>query len=527
MARTLVGQRIRDHRRAQGVTQAALAQRVGISPSYLNLIESDRRNIAGALLQRIARALGQPIEEFDGAAERRLLDELAEIAADPLLSALHLDAESAADLVARHPGWGRALVALQRAGIAQRQTVAALSDRLSQDPFVAEAVHALLTRLTAIRSASEILESEEALDAAHSRRFVSIIAQDSRRLSDVAQALAAFLGRDLASRPPSTPAAEVDDYLFDCGNHFPQLEAAAQALAIEIGAAAQLVPALGEATGAGATRGQAPSADALQHWLRERHGIEPHERGASAGGPGTLPLPDLASPASRRFALARAACERACAQAVEAELAQAQGVLASEGARRRARRALFGYAAAALLMPYEAFHAAAAAARYDIEVLARRFGTSFEQVCHRLATLHRPGAEGIPFGFLRTDPSGFVSKRLSLPRWGNACPLWAVHAAFRSPGAIVRQLAEFPGGDRYLMVARVVEKDGAGFGAPQRLLSVMLFCDALHADRMVYGDGMDLTPRAPATPVGQACRVCVRRDCGWRQEEPLFDAGMS
>lgn len=499
MARTLIGQRIRDHRRAQGVTQAALAQRVGISPSYLNLIESDRRNIAGALLHRIAQALGRPLEEFDGAAERRLLDELAEVASDPLLAALPLDAPSAADLVARQPHWGRALVALHRAGISQRQTVAALSDRLSQDPFVAEAVHALLTRLTSIRSASEILESEAPLEAAQQRRFVSIVAQDSRRLSEVAQALATFLGRDLAARPPSTPAAEVDDYLFDRGNHFPRLEAAARSLAAAIGAAA-------------------PDTPALERWLRVRQAVPE--------------LPAFISPASRRFAWARAACERACADAVEAELAQAEGVLASEPARQRARRALFGYSAAALLMPYEDFHAAAVAARYDIERLARRFDTSFEQAGHRLATLRRPGAEGIPFGFMRTDPSGHVSKRLPLPRlplprWGNACPLWAVHAAFRTPGSMVRQLAEFPGGDRYLMVARTVEKDGAGFGAPQRLLSVMLFCDALHADRTVYGDGLDLSPQAPAIPVGQACRVCVRRDCGWRQEEPLFDAGMS
>jgi predicted transcriptional regulator len=428
---------------------------------------------------------------------------------------LQLDTAAAADLVARHPRWGRAMVALHRAGIAQRQAVAALSDRLSQDPFVAEAVHDLLTRITAIRSAAEILESVEGLDGVQRQRFVGIVAQDSRRLSQVAQALTGFLGQGTATRAPATPAAEVDDFLTDRGNHFPRLETAAEALAATIGAPALLEQHLQAACGVtvreAALQGDdaaAPSFDAAAR---------------------VLALPAHTGAASRRFALARTACELACAPAVRAELDG--GTFATPAARQRAHGALMAYTAAALLMPYEAFREAAAAARYDIDVLARRFGASFEQVCHRLATLRRPGAEGIPFGFMRTDPSGFVTKRLPLPRlplprWGNACPLWAVHGAFRSPGSIVRQLVEFPGADRYLMVARAVEKDGAGFGAPQRLLSVMLFCDAVHADRTVYGDGLDLSPRAPATPVGQACRVCVRRGCAWRQEQAMFDAGM-
>ncbi|RYZ43186.1 MAG: Cro/Cl family transcriptional regulator, partial [Myxococcaceae bacterium] len=111
-------------------------------------------------------------------------------------------------------------------------------------------------------------------------------------------------------------------------------------------------------------------------------------------------------------------------------------------------------------------------------------------------------------------------------RYGNACPIWAVYGAFRSPGAIVRQLVEFPGGERYLMVARTVEKDPEGFGVPPRLLSIMLFCDALHADRTVYAAGLDLGASAPATAVGPSCRMCPRRDCGWRQEDPIIDAGM-
>jgi XRE family transcriptional regulator, fatty acid utilization regulator len=521
MARTLVGQRIREHRKARGWTQAALASHLRISPSYLNLIESDRRNIAGALLKRIADALGQPLEEFDGAAERRLVDDLGEIAADAAVAPLQLAGESAAELVARHPGWARALVRLHRIGRDRQQAIGALSDRLSQDPLLGDAVHSLLTNLTAIRSASEILESVAELDPGQRKRFVAIIAGDSRRMSDVAQALAAFLAKGPSATGSVTPTEDVDDFISDNANHFPALETAADALA-------QLV---------GGWPG--PLEAALAGWLQRVHAIELRV-GAANGVAGNRPrfdraarvleLPAAASATTRQFALALAAAEVACGHEVAAELDRTAR-LAAPAARRRAERVLFSYVAGALVMPYATFQPAAAAARYDIDLLARRFGASFEQVCHRLATLRRRGAEGVHFGFLRTDPAGFVTKRLALPglalpRYGNACPLWAVYGAFRAPGAIVRQLVEFPGGERYFMVARAVEKDAQGFGVPQRLLSVMLFCDVLHADRTVYAAGLDLGPAAPAAAVGQSCRVCPRRDCGWRQEDPIIDAGM-
>lgn len=182
-------------------------------------------------------------------------------------------------------------------------------------------------------------------------------------------------------------------------------------------------------------------------------------------------------------------------------------------------------------MPYAAFHAAAVAVRYDIDALCRRFGASFEQACHRLVTLRRPGAEGIRFGFMRVDPAGHLTKRLPLPglplpRYGNACPLWAVYEAFGAPGATVRQLAEFPDGERCLLVARTVEQPRPDFRLPRHVKSVMLACDALHADRMVYGDGLDLRSTAPATAVGPSCRVCPRRDCLYREEDPIIDAGL-
>lgn len=496
MARILIGTRLRDRRKTLGITQTALAAQLGISASYLNLIEGNRRNIGGALLKRIADALQVPIDEFDGAVERRLVDDLGEAASDPLVAALQLSDASAAELASRHPGWARAMVQLHRAYLDRSQVVTALSDRLTQDPFLGDAVHSLLTHLSAVRSASEILESEQGLDDAQRRRFVSIIASDSRRLSDVSQALAGFFTRAHSAARSTTPVEEVDDFIAEHDNHFPTLEAAADDMRVQ----AALAPGRVEAALAACLGTPLPSASEGQ---RE---------------------------STRRFRLAQAVIATHASAQLDALLA-ASSALASDAARQRARSALTAYGAAAMLMPYAEFLAAARSVRYDVGALARRFDCSLEQVCHRLVTLRRPGAEGVRFGFLRSDPSGHVTKRLPLPRlplprYGTACPLWAVYRAFQAPGTLVRQLAEFPAGDRYLLLARTVEKVPGDARVPRHLMSIMLVCDALHADQLAAADGLDLSPAAPAVPVGQACRVCVRRGCSARQEDPIIDAGL-
>ena len=215
--------------------------------------------------------------------------------------------------------------------------------------------------------------------------------------------------------------------------------------------------------------------------------------------------------------------------AAEAELA-ASAVALSPQAADSVRAVLNAYLAGALLMPYEAFHSAAQTLRYDIDHLAGRFNTSFEQVCHRLVTLRRPGSGGVRFGFLRSDAAGHITKRVALPGLplpgrGTACPLWAVFVAFQTPGSLVRQLVRFPGGDRYLMLARAIEKERPDYGMPRRFMSVMLMCESLHVSQLVYGDGLDLSERAPCVPVGQTCRVCVRQACAHRQEASIIDAG--
>jgi len=490
----LVGPKIRDRRRALGMTQVRLSASLGISASYLNLIEAGRRNIGGSLLKRIADALGLAVDELDGATERRLLADLAELAAEPVLAAHGLDAGAAADLAGHHPGWARALITLHRAWLDRGRAVNALSDRLRHDPFLADAVHQLLTRVAAIKSSAEIVENVDDLSPAEQRRFAAIVGGESRRLADLAQALAAFFERSHTAVRSLTPVGEVDDFFADHAHHFPGLEEAAVTLR--------------EAAGVALEHDNIESA--LARYLERTDGLPP-------------------PPAAARFELACRVAELAAGgEALSVEIQRAT-TLTNDAARRRARRALTTYLAAAVVMPYDAFLAAARGLRFDADALARAFGVSFEQACHRLVTLRRPGAEGVPFALMRIDASGYTIRRaplpnLALPRHGSACPLWAVYQALQSPGATVRQVAEFPGGARFLLVARVIDEPAPAFPMPRRVASLMLACDALYADQTVYGDGLNLASAAPAVPVGPNCRVCTRTGCAYRQEDPVIDA---
>ncbi|MBV6636230.1 MAG: ImmA/IrrE family metallo-endopeptidase, partial [Mameliella sp.] len=88
----------------------------------------------------------------------------------------------------------------------------------------------------------------------------------------------------------------------------------------------------------------------------------------------------------------------------------------SDEARAIAKLGLANYFAGAAMMPYKAFLSAAQETRHDLELLAARFGASIEQVAHRLSTLQRPGAKGVPFFFVRVDQAGTITKRHSATR---------------------------------------------------------------------------------------------------------------
>ncbi|MFQ5561930.1 MAG: short-chain fatty acyl-CoA regulator family protein [Parvularculaceae bacterium] len=226
--------------------------------------------------------------------------------------------------------------------------------------------------------------------------------------------------------------------------------------------------------------------------------------------------------ASRTFQLALQLVLLEAGDALDETLAE--GAFKSDGGRRLARAALANYAAAAILMPYPRFFSSAEDLGYDVEALARRFAMSFEQICHRLTTLQRPGAEGVPFFFLRVDAAGNVSKRFSgglfpFARFGGSCPLWNVHETFRTPRKILTQIIELPDGAAYFSIARTVHGGAGGYGAPQAERAVALGCELKHAEKLVYAKDLDLAAAARA-PIGVTCRLCPRANCAARAHPP-------
>ncbi|MFT0892266.1 short-chain fatty acyl-CoA regulator family protein [Pseudochelatococcus sp. G4_1912] len=203
-----------------------------------------------------------------------------------------------------------------------------------------------------------------------------------------------------------------------------------------------------------------------------------------------------------------------------------QGRFMSTEARRLARIGLANYFAGALILPYRTFLQAAEALRYDIDLLSHRFGVGYETICHRLSTLQRQDARGVPFFFIRVDRAGNISKRQSatdfhFSRIGGTCPLWNVYDAFAHPGKVLTQIARMPDGRAYLWIARTVSRDHGGYRAPSKTFAVALGCDLRHAERLVYSDGLDLSNPAAATPIGVGCKVCDRPSCPQRAFPPI------
>lgn len=452
--KAFVGARLRRLRRDRRQTQAEMARALGVSATYINLLENNQRSLSVRMLMRLAEAYGIDWRGLVDADSPNLLADLRAVFDDPLFGADRPDIQELRSALTHCPNLVQGLIRLHRSH-------AAMADHLL------------------------------ALGAA----------------SDTA-------GMAL----PSNPERAVHDLFRQRRNHFPELEAAAEALR-----AGEPVPADELYTH-------------LKAELRRTAGVETRLVPV-AELPGTLRehdealrrvnLSEALDHPNRTFQLAHVTGLLRYGEVIASIIAEAG--IGSPRDAARCRVELANYFAAAVLMPYAPFLAEAKGSGYDLDHLAQRFGVSFEQVCHRVTTLQREGAQGIPFFFLRIDKAGNVSKRFNatsfrLADHGGACPRWDVHTSFRTPGRILVQIVEMPEGARYFTLSRTVERPVLSRTAGDNRLAVTLGCALEDAVGIVYARHLRISDPDLVTPIGINCRLCPRPHCAQRAYEPLhFD----
>lgn len=458
----IVGTRIRQQRHELGITQSDLARRAGISPSYLNLIEWNKRSVSDRLLQRISEQLGVTADALDGAIERRLHDELLEIAHLPAIGAAEVEAERTDELIGRFPGWARGIAALAKSEQESFRSAQVLSERLSNDPYLSESVHRMRSRIAAVRSAASILVEYDDLTKEQNAKFTTIVAEESTALSHAGEALANYLDKTEEADRILTPVDEVEALCEQRNNRFEELERAAEALEINF----------------------------------------------IGNGPAS------------RFDVARASVADHLMDTIET-LLHAEDIIKTAAAHKRARALLADYAVSAILMPEQIFTFKALEAGYDVEALAQIFSVSVDLVCHRLTAL--PLSDEFPkIGYVQANAAGTVMQMhnlegLQLPRYAAACPLWALYRAQQSPETVIRQRALFPEGARFVFLARARHVGLSGFGRPRHYVIDMITMTEKDAQLTVYAPDASV----PLEEVGPSCRLCSRVNCIHRVEDPL------
>jgi predicted transcriptional regulator/DNA-binding XRE family transcriptional regulator len=450
-----LGPKVRRLRRENRMSQAQLAGQLGISASYLNLIEHNHRNVTVGLLLKLAELFGLNISDLAEDDEGQLLADLMEAFDDALFEETDLTNTEVRELVSAAPTAARAMLKLYDAYRNSQSDKRSLATQVSEEAEI-------------------LLEYESRL-----------------------------------------PADQISDFIQESGNYFPDIEEEAERIRAEAGLDRN-DPILG-----------------LTAYLEQAHGIRvavlPPGPGAETmrryePGSRRLEISESLPRSSRLFQVGHQIGLLSASPVFDTLLLE--GGLRTPDVRSLGRIALANYFAAALMMPYGAFHGMAKAVRYDIELLQHHFDASFEQVCHRLTTLQRPGAKGVPLHMLRVDIAGNISKRFSasglrIPRHGSACPRWNIYSAFLSPGVINGQVSRMPDGNAYFCVARTIQKRGGGYGSPQRVLSIGLGCELSYAREVVYSDGIDLESPERAIAAGVQCRSCERMDCRQRAFPPV------
>ncbi len=448
-----IGPKIKAFRRQLGLQANKFAEQLGISPTYLNLIEGGKRKIDGDLLIKISKELRVELSDLTSKSDINLENNISELLDDQLFEDLDILGPEVKDLVSTNPKIARALIKL--------------GDNFKQKDH-------------------EIVNKVENIS-----------------------------GKIIDSRKAAFPGEVISDFLQENKNYFPKLEDFANSIFNKV------------------QKNNRTRYIALCDYLKKEYSIIVRDV-----------IPEEGKPFSKIFNKSKKELLLSDYNSLETKKLHAAAQIAQEGAiniisdylsnfnfpsdesKRLTQVALLNYCGAAILMPYKLFHNECKKLKYDLELLQNTFATSFEQVAHRVTCLQDPSLPGIPFHMLRTDIAGNISKRFSLsgieiPRYGGACPRWNVYSAFTRPGVIQAAVSKMTNGEKYVCIARTVEKGVGRFGQSKSILSIGLGCEAKYAKEFVYTENLDISDKKTEIPIGVSCRTCDRLDCSQRAFPPL------
>lgn len=451
MSKTFIGPKLRQLRISRELTQADVADQLGISPAYVNLLENNQRSLSVKMLLAISETFDVDVKDLTKDDGAHMLADLRNAFSDTTLEGNPPDVQELRSAIDRAPAFVDHFLQLHRAHRAALRIIM----RNGLDAHDEDVLHA-------------------------------------------------------------SPESAIHDFFRRNSNYFAVLEIAAET-------ARRTIPVAPESLFVD-----------LRAGLRKNHRVSVDVRPIEEMGESlriydedsrTLLLSQALNTENRTFQMAHVLAFITEGKMIAKMARNAQAD--SERVQPRLEVELGNYFAAAFLMPYEAFLKTAEDTGYDIDRIALAFGVTFEQVCHRLTTMQRDQARGIPFFLLRLDRAGNVTKRFNassfdLAEYGGACPVWNVHAAFSVPGVIFPQFVEMPDGQRFFSISRTVHRPVFSADTQDRRLTLTLGCEARHAHRIRYAASFKIDDQTLYHPIGINCQLCPRQACSQRAHQPLF-----
>ena len=539
---TNIGSNIKKFRKKLGLQANKLAEQLGISPSYLNLIESGKRNIDGDLLIKICNELR--IELTDLSSEKEINLNNSKIAITKFLKNKNinkLDLKIGPKIKAFRRQLGlQANKLAEQLGISPSYLNLIESGKRNIDgDFLIKISKELRVDLSDLTSRSDVnLENDisellddqlfedldilgpEVKDLVNTnpkiaRALIKLGDNFRQKDHDIVNKVEKISSNKIDNRKTSFPGEVISDFLQNNKNYFPKLETFANKIfeKIQVNNRTRYI--------------------ALCDYLKSEYSIIVKDIIPQNGKPFSkiynekkkeLLLSDYNTLETKKLHAASQIAQEGAFKEINEYLSNFN--FPSNESKRLTQVALLNYCGAAILMPYKLFHSECKQLKYDLELLQNTFATSFEQVAHRVTCLQDPKLPGIPFHMLRTDIAGNISKRFSLsgieiPRYGGACPRWNVYSAFTRPGVIQAAVSKMTNGEKYVCIARTVEKGVGRYGQSRSILSIGLGCEAKYAKEFVYTENLDISDKKTEIPIGVSCRTCDRLDCSQRAFPPL------